>query len=158
MGEQLKSHPQKRLVAPYEFSGWEVHTVGGIVLKIVADGVGLESDPREFSSVVDVPGGREEITLARMADAGIARLFTAEVMPYERPTSAANPRILSDPIPAWNVVLRDSVEFEVSADGFQPFEGWIEFFFRVQGEDCEWTEPVLFVQYADLQSTTLVSM
>ena len=148
---------RKRLVGPYDYGGWEVRTVAGLVLKIVADGVGLESDPRNFDSVVRIGEKWEEITLASIYADDVARLSSRVKMPYERPPSDATPLIVSDPIPSWRIELRDGVVLEIAADSYRPFGRWSEFSFRVADQGREWDEPVLFVRSKDLTSARVMS-
>jgi hypothetical protein len=69
----------KRLVGPYDYGGWEVRTVGGLVLRIAADGVGLESDPRNFSFRVADQGREwdEPVLFVRSKDLTSARVLSA---------------------------------------------------------------------------------
>ncbi|UAJ80889.1 hypothetical protein IT072_07750 [Leifsonia sp. ZF2019] len=152
------THSQNRLRALFEWGGWEIHTPGGAVLFIIADGVDLEADPRVFRSVRRSPERLEEFWVASIAARDAARLFSTEERgPYERPPSTSEPWIVRDPIPRWRVQLTDGTSLEIAADTYRTIGEWCEFTFGVDDGSRGWDEPVLFVRSKWFSSATVLT-
>jgi hypothetical protein len=150
MDKQQSEHEVASLLTQYGGGGWRVRLSGGDDVVVVADGVGLDSDPLVFSGVVRRRGRTEEMPVVVMRASDVGRVFwTARVpmAPQRLPRPAA---IVSDPIPMWNLNLRGGAQIQLRADEMRRLKAWYMFSFRVDNAGTKWDEPVVFVRASRL--------
>lgn len=82
----------RRLVATFEFGGWDVRTNGGIRFVLVADGLWQDQDPYVFDSLFDLDGQYHEMRMATISAGDLSRVFSTDKAPLERPKSRSSQR------------------------------------------------------------------